>query len=145
MLCHVVWYHLHLLQEGIFACPWLMLLPLWFVRLMLLPHVQCSWLMLLPLWFVRLMLLPYVQCSWLMLLPVHVWLMLLPWWLMLNPPMGVLADIIAKVAWWNSHWVNFLILILMFCVSPHPIYEADGTCLCSCLGMGHWPLWIEPL
>ena len=72
------------------------------------------WLMLLPLWFVRLMLLPYVQCSWLMLLPVHVWLMLLPWWLMLNPPMGVLADIIAKVAWWNSHWVNFLILILMF-------------------------------
>ena len=36
-----------------------------------------------------------------MLLPhiaVHVWLMLLPLWLMLNPPMGVLADVIAKVA-----------------------------------------------
>ena len=77
MLCHGVWYHLHMLQEGIFACPWLMLLPLWFVRLMLLP---------------------YVQWSWLMLLPVHVWLMLLPWWLMLNSPTGVLEDVIAKVA-----------------------------------------------
>ena len=35
---------------------------------------------------------------------------------------------------WNSHWVNVLILILMFCVGPHPICEADGICLCSCLG-----------
>ena len=36
-----------------------------------------------------------------MLLPlfaVHVWLVLLPRWLMENPPMGVLADVIAKVA-----------------------------------------------
>ena len=23
------------------------------------------------------------------------------------------------------------------CVKPHPIYEADGICLCSCLGMDH--------
>ena len=61
----------------------------------------------------------------------YVWLMLLPWWLMLYPPMGELADVIAKVAWWNSHWVN-LILILMLCTGPHPIYEADGICLCSC-------------
>ena len=29
---------------------------------------------------------------------VHVQLMLLPWWLILYPPMGVLADVIAKVA-----------------------------------------------
>ena len=36
------------------------------------------------------MLLPH-NCS-------YVWLVLLPWWLMLNPPMGVLADVIAKVA-----------------------------------------------
>ena len=36
-----------------------------------------------------------------MLLPlfaVHVWLVLLPRWLMENPPMGVVADVIAKVA-----------------------------------------------
>ena len=71
-------------------------------------------------------------------------LMLLPWWLMLYSPMGELADVIAKVAWWNSHWVN-LILIQMLCIGPHSIYEADGICLCFCLGMGHWPLWIEPL
>ena len=44
-----------------------------------------------------------------------------------------------------GHWVNVSVLILMFCVGPHPICEADGTCLCSCLGMGHCPLWIEPL
>ena len=28
---------------------------------------------------------------------------------------------------WNSHWVN--ILILLSCVGPHPICEADGICL----------------
>ena len=41
-----------------------------------------------------------VIARWLMLL-LHmqfVWLMLLPWWLMLYPPMGELADVIAKVA-----------------------------------------------
>ena len=38
---------------------------------------------------------------------------------------------------WNSHWVNTLVLILMFRVGPHPICEADGTCLCFYLGMGH--------
>ena len=51
-------------------------------------------------------------------------LMLLPWWLMLYPPMGEMADVVAMVAWWNSHWVN-LILIQMLCVGPHPIYQAD--------------------
>ena len=29
---------------------------------------------------------------------------------------------------WNSHWVNVLVLILMFCAGPHPIHVADGTC-----------------
>ena len=38
---------------------------------------------------------------------------------------------------WNSHWVNALVLILIFCAGPHPICEADGTCLYFCLGMGH--------
>ena len=45
--------------------------------------------------------------------------MLLPWWL----------DGMAT-------GVN-LILIQMLCVGPHPIYEADGICLCFYLGMGH--------
>ena len=51
-------------------------------------------------------------------------------WLMLNPPMGVCGRC-------YGHWVNVLILILMLYLRPHPIYEADGTCLCFCLGMGH--------
>ena len=34
---------------------------------------------------------------------------------------------------WISHWVNVLILNLRFCVRPHAICEADGTCLCFCL------------
>ena len=63
-------------------------------------------------------------------------LMLLPWWLMLYPPMGDVADVIAMVACWNGHKVT-LILIQMLYVGPHPIYEADGICLCSYLGMGH--------
>ena len=31
---------------------------------------------------------------------------------------------------WNSHWVNALVVILMFCVIPHPIYVADDICQC---------------
>ena len=38
---------------------------------------------------------------------------------------------------WNSHWINVLILILMFYARPHPIYVADGICLYFYLGMGH--------
>ena len=38
---------------------------------------------------------------------------------------------------WNSHWVNSLVLMLMFCRGPHPICVADGTCLYFYLGMGH--------
>ena len=55
MLCHVVWYHLHLLQEGIFLFySWLMLLPLcllgWCYCHMynLVGWCYCQWLMLLP-------------------------------------------------------------------------------------------------
>ena len=33
---------------------------------------------------------------------------------------------------WNSHWVNALVVIWMFCVIPHPIYVADGICQCFC-------------
>ena len=33
--------------------------------------------------------------------------------------------------------VNVLVLILMSYVGPHPIYEADGICLCFYSGMGH--------
>ena len=31
---------------------------------------------------------------------------------------------------WNSHWVNALVVIVMFCVIPHPIYVADSICQC---------------
>ena len=77
--------------------------------------------------------LPFVCCKadvvayvfiWLMLLPVAdviatcSRLMLLPWWLMLYPPMGDVADVIAMVACWNGHGVT-LILIQMLYVGPH--------------------------
>ena len=97
------------------------------------------------------------SCVRLMLLPYYddvVWLVLLPEWLMLLPHncssyvAGVIAMVVdgkstrgcggrcySKAGRWNSHWVNVLILILMFCVGPHPICEAHGTCLCSCLGI----------
>ena len=29
---------------------------------------------------------------------------------------------------WNGHWVNAIVLILLFCVKPHPICVADGIC-----------------
>ena len=55
-------------------------------------------------------------------------------------PLVVLADVIACRLMelstvgvggrWNNHWVNALVLILMFCVIPHPIYVADGICQC---------------
>ena len=38
---------------------------------------------------------------------------------------------------WNSHWVNVLVAILVFCARSHPICVADGICLCFYLGMGH--------
>ena len=52
------------------------------------------------------------------------------WRLMELPTMGVDGR-------WNNHWVNALVLILMFCAGPHPIYEADGIFLYFYLGMGH--------
>ena len=61
------------------------------------------------------------------------------------PTMGVDGWCYCQCGRWNGHWVNVLILILLFCAGPHPIYEANGTCLCFCLGKGHWPLWIELL
>ena len=44
---------------------------------------------------------------------------------------------------WNGHWVNALVLILLFCVKPHPICVADGICQYFYWGMGHWPLWTD--
>ena len=52
------------------------------------------------------------------------------WRLMELPTVGVDGR-------WNSHWVNVLVLILMFCARPHPICVADGICLYFYLGMGH--------
>ena len=53
------------------------------------------------------------------------------------PTMGVDGRCYSQDGRWISHWVNVLVLILLFYVGPHPIYKADGTCLCFCLGMGH--------
>ena len=33
-----------------------------------------------------------------------------------------------------------LVLVPSCYAEPHPICEADGTCLCFCLGMGYLPL-----
>ena len=68
---------------------------------------------------------------------VHVWQMLLPRWLMECQPWVWFGRCYSQSGRWNDHWVNVLISILMFYVGPHPICEADGTCLCSYLGMGH--------
>ena len=135
---------------------WLLLLPKWLVLLPLevvWAGVIALWLMLLPLIirFFRLMLLPYGWCYCHLLFSR---LMLLPGgWCYCHHV--VLADVIAfrlmelsivgVVGRWNSHWVNALVLILLFCVIPHPIYVADGICQYFCWGMGHWPLWTEPL
>ena len=36
--------------------------------------------------------------------------------------------------------VIFILISVLRCYAePHPIYEADGTCLCSCLGMDCLP------
>ena len=42
------------------------------------------------------------------------------------PTMGVDGRCYSQGGRWNSHWVNVLVLILMFCVGPHPIYEVDA-------------------
>ena len=78
------------------------------------------------------------------------WQMLLP--MILGNLVLFMADVIAHVAlfcgrcYTTSRCCNlFYMVVVMFCVGPHPIYEADGYWLCFCLGMGHWPLWIELL
>ena len=53
------------------------------------------------------------------------------------PTMDVDGRCYSQGCRWIGHWVNVSVLILMFCVGPLPICEADGTCLCFCLGMGH--------
>ena len=47
------------------------------------------------------------------------------WRLMELPTVGVGGR-------WNSHWVNVLVAILMFCAIPLPICVADGICLYFC-------------
>ena len=49
------------------------------------------------------------------------------WRLMELPSMGVDGR-------WNSHWVNALVLILMFHVGPHPIAGLTNTVTPSCVG-----------
>ena len=133
MPCGVI--PLPIVARGQFNCPWLMLLPL----MVLLGWCYCHidnivWLVLLPEW---LMLLPHNCSSCLAGIVAIV--------VDVKSTHGCIGRCYSQGGIWNSPWDNVLILILMFCVGPHPICEADGTCLYSCLGMGHWPLWIEPL
>ena len=88
MLCHVVFNHLQLLHRAV-KLPMADVIAIdSFVRLMLLPYSgNVVWLMFLPG--------GWCYCH---MIAVHVWLVLLPGWLMENPPMGVVADVIAKVA-----------------------------------------------
>ena len=93
-----------------------------------------------------------------------VWQMLLPLWLMVLPfceigvvfvadgiayqgGCGLWSDVITIGGRWNGHWVTLFIsaLVLDSCTEPHSICGADGTCLCSCLGMDCWPLYIKLL
>ena len=53
------------------------------------------------------------------------------------PTMGVDGRCYSQCGRWIGHWVSVSAVVLMFCVGLHPIYEAAGTCLCFCLGMGH--------
>ena len=80
--------------------------------------------MLLPMFLIG-----WCYCQWLMLLPQCSRLMLLPWWLMLCPPMGEMADVVAMVAWWNSHWGQFS-------------FNSDVVCRTSSHMWGRWYLPI---
>ena len=54
-----------------------------------------------------------------------------PSWQMLFP--GGQMDILGRIT---------LVSVLRCYAKPHPIYEADGTCLCFYLGMDCLPLYI---
>ena len=109
---------------GQLNCPWLMLLSLIVVLGWCYGH-DVVWLVFLPG--------GWCYCH---MIAVHVWLVLLPRWLMEGPPMGGGGIHYSQSDKWNGHWVNVLISILMFYVGPHPICEADDTCLCSYLVNG---------
>ena len=47
-----------------------------------------------------------------------------------------------QMEWLQGNFVFISALVLNCCTEPHPICGADGTCLCSCLGMDYWPLYI---
>ena len=76
-----------------------------------------------------------------------VWLMLLPFdmcccdcvadGIAYQGGCGLWSDVITIGGRWNSHRVTLFMsaLVLDCCTEPHPICGADGTCLCSCLGM----------
>ena len=89
--------------------------------------------------------------------------MLLPLWLLVLPfyriDVSFVADVVCQGGRWNSlpgwvmlwsdvitisgRWNGYrvtcftLVLVLDCCTEPHPICEADGTCLCSCSGMDY--------
>ena len=58
-------------------------------------------------------------------------LMLLPWWLMLYPPMGDVADVIAMVACWNGHRVTLILIQMLYFKehqkAPSPIFDHCNT------------------
>ena len=73
-----------------------------------------------------------VIARWLMLLPLHFIVHVGRCYCPVAdgmPTMGVDGRCYSQGGRRNSHWVSVLVLILLFCVGPHPIYEADGICL----------------
>ena len=50
---------------------------------------------------------------------------------------GLWSDVITIGGRWKGHFVFISDLVLDYCTEPHPICGADGTCLCSCLGMDY--------
>ena len=95
--------------KGQFNCPWLMLLPLMVVLGWCYCHIDdVIWLVLLPEWLV---LLPHNCSSCLACVVAMV--------VDCKSIHGCVGRCYSQGGRWNSHWVNVLILNLMFCVGPH--------------------------
>ena len=50
---------------------------------------------------------------------------------------SLMVDVVPRGGRWM--WVFILISVLTCYAEPHPICEADGTCLCFCSGMDYLP------
>ena len=57
----------------------------------------------------------------------------------------VLWDVVTMCSTGNGQWVHSFISVFIMdcCTQPHPICDADGTCLCFCFGIDYLPLSRE--